>query len=87
MRLDSSSSPTEGVVIELLEPLFGVKGATEKIYVRDIMPGLVQRITSWLESDAPYSAQQIAGMVIRLTAPALEAGLGLPPASAYLSGT
>jgi hypothetical protein len=38
-------------------------------------------LTWWLENEAPNSALQIAGMVIRLATPALEAGMGLRPAS------
>jgi AcrR family transcriptional regulator len=46
-----------------------------------VVGALLGILTWWLENDAPYSAQEIAEMVIHLTAPALEAGLGLRPAS------
>lgn len=46
-----------------------------------VVGALLGILTWWLESEAPYSAQQIAEMLIRLTAPALEAGLGIRPAS------
>jgi AcrR family transcriptional regulator len=46
-----------------------------------VVGALLGTLTWWLENEAPYSAQQIAEMVIRLTVPALEVGLGLRPAS------
>ena len=42
-----------------------------------VVGALVGLLTWWVSTDTPYSAEQMAAMFERLTAPAVEAGLGL----------